>query len=50
MREFRSRDPSLPEFWDERFGAEFTPWDARGVPAGSCAGSKLRVCMRERVC
>lgn len=34
MPEFRSRDPARPEFWDERFGAEFTPWDARGVPAG----------------
>ncbi len=32
MPEFSTRDPSQPAFWDERFAADFTPWDARGVP------------------
>lgn len=30
--DFRSRDPSAPEFWSERFEQEFTPWDRGGVP------------------
>lgn len=29
---FRSRDPSAPEFWSERFEQEFMPWDKGGVP------------------
>ncbi len=33
MAEFRSRDPRLPAFWDERFEAGVTPWDAGGAPA-----------------
>jgi SAM-dependent methyltransferase len=50
MAEFRARDPSQPAFWDERFAAGFTPWDARGVPpafarwlagAGLCAGTRV---------
>jgi len=32
MPEFVSRDPSIPEFWDERFAAGFKPWDQGGVP------------------
>jgi len=32
MPEFATRDPAQPAFWDERFAAGFTPWDARGVP------------------
>ncbi len=32
MPEFNSRDPTQATFWDERFAADFTPWDARGVP------------------
>lgn len=32
MADFSTRDPSQPAFWDERFAAGFTPWDARGVP------------------
>lgn len=32
MAEFRSRDPSQPDFWDERFAAGFTPWEAREAP------------------
>jgi SAM-dependent methyltransferase len=32
MPDFPTRDPSRPEFWDERFAAGFTPWDARGSP------------------
>jgi len=30
--EFHERDPTLPQFWDERFAAGFVPWDAGGVP------------------
>ncbi len=30
---FTSRDPSAPQFWDERFEQAFTPWDRGGVPA-----------------
>jgi protein-L-isoaspartate O-methyltransferase len=30
---FDSRDPAQPAFWDERFAAGFTPWDAGGAPA-----------------
>jgi SAM-dependent methyltransferase len=26
-------DPAGPEFWDVRFREQFTPWDARGIPA-----------------
>lgn len=33
MSDFATRDPARAEFWDERYGAEFTPWDAQGVPA-----------------
>ncbi|MFC5481308.1 methyltransferase [Massilia suwonensis] len=29
---FKSRDPLSPEFWDERFERDFTPWDLGGVP------------------
>jgi SAM-dependent methyltransferase len=29
---FTSRDPLSPDFWDERFEREFTPWDLGGVP------------------
>jgi SAM-dependent methyltransferase len=29
---FDSRDPAQPDFWQERFAAGFTPWDAGGVP------------------
>jgi hypothetical protein len=32
MSDFSTRDPAQPAFWDERFAAGFTPWDARGVP------------------
>jgi SAM-dependent methyltransferase len=32
MSDFATRDPARAEFWDERYGAEFTPWDAQGVP------------------
>src|ERR1700752_4337002 len=32
MAEFSTRDPSSPEFWNERFAASFTPWDQGGVP------------------
>ena len=30
---FTSRDPSAPQFWDERFEQQFMPWDRGGVPA-----------------
>ena len=30
---FNTRDPAQAAFWDERFAAGFTPWDAGGVPA-----------------
>lgn len=33
MPGFRSRDPLVPGFWDERFDGAFTPWDRGGVPA-----------------
>ena len=29
---FGNRDPLSPQFWDERFAGEFTPWDRGGVP------------------
>jgi protein-L-isoaspartate O-methyltransferase len=29
---FDTRDPAQAAFWDERFAAGFTPWDAGGVP------------------
>jgi SAM-dependent methyltransferase len=32
LADFSTRDPAQPAFWDERFAAGFTPWDARGVP------------------
>jgi SAM-dependent methyltransferase len=30
--EFASRDPLSPQFWDERFERDFTPWERGGVP------------------
>lgn len=30
--EFDSKDPTSPEFWDQRFARQFTPWDTGGVP------------------
>lgn len=30
---FRARDPSTAEFWDERYAAQFTPWEVAGLPA-----------------
>src|SRR6185369_12018808 len=33
MPEFTNRDPRTAEFWDQRFEAEFMPWDRGGVPA-----------------
>lgn len=32
MRDFATRDPSQAAFWDERFAANFTPWDQGAVP------------------
>jgi len=32
MPDFTNRDPRTPGFWDQRFEAEFTPWDRGGVP------------------
>lgn len=32
MADFAARDPGTAAFWDERYRAGFTPWDARGVP------------------
>lgn len=29
---FATRDPAAADFWDERFAAGFTPWDAGGAP------------------
>jgi len=31
--EFPRTDPSVPEFWEMRYQASFTPWDAGAVPA-----------------
>lgn len=31
--EFPRADPASPEFWDMRYRAAFTPWDAGAVPA-----------------
>jgi SAM-dependent methyltransferase len=33
MPTFQTRDPSIPEFWTERFEQNFMPWDRAGVPA-----------------
>jgi SAM-dependent methyltransferase len=30
--EFPRRDPQDPEFWNLRYGARYTPWDAGNVP------------------
>lgn len=52
MTGFSTRDPSQPAFWDERFAAGFTPWDAQGVPpafgrwldeAGVGAGARVLI-------
>lgn len=32
MPEFSARDPAQAAFWDERFAANFTPWDQGAVP------------------
>jgi SAM-dependent methyltransferase len=32
-KDFVSRDPLAPQFWDERFERRFTPWDRGGAPA-----------------
>lgn len=32
LPEFDARDPNHPEFWDERFGQGFKPWDRGSVP------------------
>ena len=32
MSDFATRDAATPAFWDERYRAGFTPWDAHGVP------------------
>lgn len=29
---FATRDPALPDFWNERFTNRFMPWDRAGVP------------------
>ena len=31
--DFASRDPLSPQFWDERFERDFTPWERGGVSA-----------------
>jgi SAM-dependent methyltransferase len=31
--EFPRSDPASPEFWEMRYQAAFTPWDARAVPS-----------------
>lgn len=33
MDRFATRDPATAAFWDERYRAGFTPWDAQAVPA-----------------
>lgn len=30
---FATRDPTRAEFWDERYAAQFTPWEVAGLPA-----------------
>ncbi|MCH8619451.1 methyltransferase [Undibacterium sp. TS12] len=32
MADFTTRDPRHPDFWDERFNRNFTPWDKGAVP------------------
>lgn len=32
MPQFSGKDPMQPEFWNQRFEAQFTPWDKGGVP------------------
>lgn len=50
MNEFQSRDPVRADFWDERYAAGLTPWNAGGAPAefrrlvaGLRPGSRLLV-------
>jgi protein-L-isoaspartate O-methyltransferase len=33
VADFARHDPATAAFWDERYRAGFTPWDASGVPA-----------------
>jgi SAM-dependent methyltransferase len=30
--DFASRDPQSPQFWDERFERDYTPWERGGAP------------------
>lgn len=32
MADLQTKDPRQVDFWDERFGKHFTPWDKGGVP------------------
>jgi SAM-dependent methyltransferase len=32
MQTFSGKDPMQPAFWDQRFEAQFMPWDKGGVP------------------
>ena len=34
MTEFSTRDAARAEFWEERYAADFTPWDLGRAPAG----------------
>jgi len=52
MADFSNRDPAQPAFWDERFAAGFTPWEAPGAPpafsrwldeAGPAAGARVLI-------
>jgi SAM-dependent methyltransferase len=40
MPEFPRRDPTDPDFWDLRYQASFSPWDAGRVPAQLAAFAK----------
>jgi len=52
LADFSTRDPLQAAFWDERFAAGFTPWEARGVPpafgrwldsTGAAAGTRVLI-------
>lgn len=46
--QFSCRDPRLPQFWDQRFDADFTPWNRGGLPQqlqAFIAAQQSRACL-----
>ena len=47
---FANRDATQPEFWDERFVAQFIPWDQGAVPVDMQRYFKLLIPMAHTQC